>query len=102
MPRLRSASTLPLQGRVKEDVRQQRRDETQRSGRGVRFGDDFMQRAAGETAVGQAGIQRRQTESESFVDIRRAGQQAAQFLHDCGAIAHRGNDGGLSPRHVQN
>lgn len=109
--------TLPLQGRVKrerlicgspvtrgrgDDARQQRRDETQRSGRGVRLGHDFMQRAAGEAAIGKARIQRRQPERESLVNIRRAGQQAAQFLHNSGAVARRGCDGGLSPRHVQN
>jgi hypothetical protein len=102
MPRLRSASTLPLQGRVKEDMRQQRRDEAKGGGRGVRLGDDFMQRAAGEAAIGEARIQRGQPESENPVNIRRAGQQAAQFLHDGGAVARRGNDGELSHRHVQN
>ncbi len=83
-------------------VRQQRRDETKRSGRGVRLGDDFMQRAAGEAAVGKARIQRGQPERESLVNIRRAGQQATQFLHDGGAVARRGSDSGLSPQHVQN
>jgi hypothetical protein len=83
-------------------VRQQRRDETKRRGRGVRLGYDFMQRAAGEPAIGKASIQRGQPESESLVHIRRAGQQAAQFLHDSGAVTRRGSDGGLSPRHVQN
>ncbi len=102
MPRLRSASTLPLQGRVKGIVRQQRRDETKRGGRGVRLGYDFMQRAAGEAAIGKARIQRRQAESECLVNIRHAGQQEAQFLHDGGAVARRGSDGGLSHRHVQN
>jgi hypothetical protein len=83
-------------------VSQQRRDETERSGRGVRLGYDFMQPAAGETAIGKARIQGGQAESKNPVNIRRAGQQAAQFLHDGGAISRRGNDGGLSPRHVQN
>ncbi len=102
MPRLRSASTLPLQGRVKGIVRQQCRDETDCSGRGLRLRHDFMQRAAGKPAIGKARIKRREAESESFATIRGAGQQAAQFLHDSGAIARRGNDGGLSHRHAQN
>jgi hypothetical protein len=85
-----------------DDVRQQRRDETKRRGRGVRLRDDFMQRAAGEPAIGKASIQRRQPERENLVNIRRARQQATQFLHDSGAVARHGSDGGLSPQHVQN
>jgi hypothetical protein len=83
-------------------MRQQRRDETKGGGRGVRLGDDFMQRAAGEAAIGKARIQRGQPESENPVNICRARQQATQFLHDCSAVARRGNDGGLNPQHVQN
>ncbi len=59
-----------------EDVRKQCRDKAKRSGGGVRLGDDFMQRAAGESAIGKASIQRGQPERERLVNICRAGQQA--------------------------
>jgi hypothetical protein len=85
-----------------DDVRQQRRDETKRSGHGLRRRHDFMQPAAGEAAIGKTRIHRGQAEGESLVNIRRAGQQTAQFLHDSGTMARRGTDGGLSQRHVQN
>jgi len=38
-------------------MRQQRRDKTESGWCGVRLGHDFMQRAAGKAAIGQAGIQ---------------------------------------------
>ena len=46
-------------------MRQQRRDETESSRGGMRLGHDFMQRAAGKTALGQAGIQRGKAKAKS-------------------------------------
>jgi hypothetical protein len=46
-------------------VRQQGGDETERRRRGLRLGDDFMERAAGQAAIGQARIHAGQAEGKS-------------------------------------
>ena len=51
-----------------------------------------MQGAAGEAALRQAGIKGGKAEGQGFALLRHPGQQAAQFLHDGGAISRHGRN----------
>jgi hypothetical protein len=83
-------------GRNDEDERAARRqagknghDEAEGGGDGAfRLGHDFMERAAGQAALGQVGIKRGKAEGQGAAPGLLGGpDQATQFLHDGGAVS---------------
>ena len=94
----------PPLGRHDKDDRmgragEKRHDETE-SGRqrAWRCGHDFMQRAAGKTAIRQAGIEGGKTEGQGAARPGAGGNEPAQFVHQGGAIAPAGKRRGRRKR----
>jgi hypothetical protein len=93
----------PFRGRGR-NVSQNCRDEADGGGeRAFPRRHDFMQGAAGQTAVGQVGIKRGKAEGRGLAQPLHAGEEPSQFCHHGGAVARqgrrrRGSDRGRSHR----
>jgi len=85
-------SPLALFSRKRETgMRKERHDEAESGGSGALVGHDFMQGATGQTALRQVGIDGRQAERQGGANVLYSRHQAAEFFHNDGAAAGRGN-----------
>jgi hypothetical protein len=87
-------SPLTRPGWRRADAGENRRDEAEGGRRGAfRFRDDLMQGATVQATVRQVGIKGAEIEGQGRAQSLRAGQEAAEFFHDCGAGSRDGKGG---------